>query len=283
MFYYCVTAILSVLTWFLVKNGKRRFTHPSKSSPPMKSCIYAGGVHHSRLTSHHTNQFSYDVYMMLTELSDAAEEEFNQYWFWSYGQRKKSIAWFDPKGYLSVLEVNDMVAAELGKMDIERVFLLTNWSYWGIRFNPISCYYCYDSSEKLVAMISEVHNTPWGEVCHYVHPCNKFDAGRITDEKAKKMHVSPFFGMDYTYRVWFSNPSKDLTIFWKLQSNEDKETHFTAGMNLKSIPITQSNLLWVLILYPLMTIKVVILIYWQAFFLWFKTPFVSHPKYKSQS
>jgi len=44
--------------------------------------------------------------------------------------------------------------------------------------------------------------------------------------------------------------------------------------------ISSAALAWVLIRFPAMTIKVLYMIYWQAFRLWLKkTPYYDHPKY----
>jgi DUF1365 family protein len=44
--------------------------------------------------------------------------------------------------------------------------------------------------------------------------------------------------------------------------------------------ISGAALAWVLIRFPAMTIKVLSMIYWQAFRLWLKkTPYYDHPKY----
>jgi DUF1365 family protein len=74
------------------------------------------------------------------------------------------------------------------------VYLLTNWRYWGYTFNPISYYFCFavpspgtnnEELGALVAMVNEVHNTPWNEMIHYVHPANKW-----TDINASKSSLS---------------------------------------------------------------------------------------------
>ncbi len=51
--------------------------------------------------------------------------------------------------------------------------LLTNLRSLGRCFNPVSFYYCFgnsgdDSGERLLAVLAEVTNTPWGERHAYV-------------------------------------------------------------------------------------------------------------------
>jgi DUF1365 family protein len=82
-------------------------------------------------------------------------------------------------------------------------------------------------------MISEIHNTPWGEMIRYIHPCKTKNpkTNLWEDQKVKKMHVSPFFGMEYHYKVNFSTPSNKLTVAWELITEDSK--HFHANMTLK--------------------------------------------------
>ena len=54
-------------------------------------------------------------------------------------------------------------------------------------------------------MIAEVTNTPWGERHAYV-----LDGGQGT--VAKRMHVSPFMGMEQSYRVVASEPGSRLAL-----------------------------------------------------------------------
>lgn len=92
------------------------------------------------------------------------------------------------------------------------------WDHEEVKYYNIPLY--QDPRYELIAMISEVHNTPWGQVTYYVHPIdikyripldnnqnliendqNKKYTLPFYDVAVKKMHVSPFFGMNYRYQV----------------------------------------------------------------------------------
>jgi DUF1365 family protein len=217
---------------------------------------------------------------MYSELESKRGDFMDQYWFWATSEKKPlAIGRLRRSDYLSKTEVKKMVKDELGTENVERVFLLTHWRYWGFSFNPISYYHCFDCEGNLSATISEVHNTPWGEKCYYVqHPTPSTRKNFFEDRKKKKMHVSPFFTLDFTYKATWTKPSIKFFTNWKLEK-EDGSKHFDATMALEAVPITQRNLNYLLFFFPFMTIKVVAAIYWEAFLLYFKVPFVPHPKY----
>jgi DUF1365 family protein len=83
-----------------------------------------------------------------------------------------NTSWFKParlpvNKYLSKEQVADMIERELGLKFNGRVFLLTHWSYFGYHFNPVSYYYCYNTDETLLAVISEVSSSCLTSSLHY--------------------------------------------------------------------------------------------------------------------
>jgi hypothetical protein len=96
---------------------------------------------------------------------------------------------------------------------------------------------------------------------------------------AKSFHVSPFIDMDIHYDWRFFEPGDTLKVH--MIDYQKGQKLFDASLALHRRAITRSALSRVLIRYPLMTGKVIAMIYWQALRLVLKkTPFFPHPKKK---
>jgi len=245
-----------------------------------KSALYTGVVAHNRIVPK-PHKFSYRMFFMYLNL-DELPRLFDRYWFWSVGGfnlaqfRRKDHVPGKPNLKETVL---DDVEKSLGFRPKGPVTLLTNLRYFGYVINPVSFYYCFDDdNETLVAVVAEVHNTPWGELHTYV-----IDASPeyLSDslhcfEHCKEFHVSPFMSLDMNYRWSLSGPKKWLRVHISNYENEQKM--FTASMNLKRNEINSKTLAKTLISYPFMTLKVVFAIYYQALKLWLKKiPIYPHP------
>jgi DUF1365 family protein len=213
---------------------------------------------------------------------DELDSIFAGRWLWS--TRSFNLAWFRRADHLGPREqplkqsVLDLVQSRLGFRPGGRVLLVTHLRYFGHGFNPVSFYYCHEAgSERLQAIIAEINNTPWGEQFCYVMDASTSSAQRVHGfHLAKQFHVSPFMPMEQRYDWRFSTPADTLVVHMINQQNG--EARFDATLNLQQRPINGFNLARVLITYPLMTVKVISAIYWQAFRLWLKgTPFHSHP------
>ncbi|MGD9264198.1 MAG: DUF1365 domain-containing protein, partial [Lysobacterales bacterium] len=157
--------------------------------------------------------------------------------------------------------------------------LLTNLQYFGYCFNPVSFYYCFDRDDTAVeTIVAEVNNTPWGERhCYVLGPgMNEGRDGLKRYRPVKRMHVSPFMPMDVDYDWRFSQPKTRLSVH--MENHRQGEKVFDATLSLERREISTSSLARSLCLYPLMTMKVIGAIHWQALRLWIKgSPVYDHP------
>ncbi|MEO7775243.1 MAG: DUF1365 domain-containing protein, partial [Steroidobacteraceae bacterium] len=223
---------------------------------------------------------------------------FDRFWLWS--ARGPAPARFRRADYLTGAAgpdqplrdaVLDRVADETGRRPLGAVRLLTHLRYFGHGFNPVSFYYCYgaarpDGSETLEAIVAEITNTPWKERHAYVlnvagtAPVNAAAASQAWRfEFDKRFHVSPFLPMTMHYRWQLEAPGETLRIYMQNFPGSDSSSGlaFDASLDLRAEALTSAHLARALATYPLMTLRVVALIHWQAVRLWFKrTPFYTH-------
>ncbi|MFA7553967.1 MAG: DUF1365 domain-containing protein [Spongiibacteraceae bacterium] len=247
----------------------------------MKSAIYTGWVRHRRYVPKN-HRLRYKVFMMLLDLAELDHVFSGTRWWsvkrWAPARFKRSDFLGDATQPLDIA-VRRLVEDRTGICPCGPIRLLTNLRYFGFIINPISCYYCFDLHEKLQFIVAEVNNTPWDERHCYVLSCEPDSLyQRISFNKV--MHVSPFNPMDVHY-CWRSNlPERTLRIDmqnWR-GGAVSPLLEFDASLLLKREEITPAALRRILWQYPLMTLKVVFSIYWQALRLLIKgVPVYDHP------
>jgi DUF1365 family protein len=246
----------------------------------MKSCLYAGWVRHRRHAPQ-PHAFRYRLFMVCLDL-DELDTVFQGRWLWS--TRWPNIAWLRRGDHLGAPDrplkqaVLDLVQSRLGFRPQGTVFLVTHLRYFGHNFNPVSFYYCHDKEGKNIeAIVAEINNTPWGEQYCYVLDARTQPKKRVHAFRMEKVfHVSPFMPMAQTYDWRFAKPEHYLLVH--MVNEEGGEAVFDATLHLERQALTAWNLARALVQYPLMTVKVVASIYWEALRLWIKrTPFHTHP------
>jgi DUF1365 family protein len=244
----------------------------------MNSRIYKGWVKHRR-TAPTQNEFRYRMFMLYLDLAELPEL-FDGMPLWS--ARRWAPAWFKRSDYLGAPDVpldqavRDLVEARTGERPRGPIRLLTHLRYFGYCMNPVSFYYCFDETGVRVAtIVAEITNTPWKERHQYVLPVQ--GAARLKHFTFdKQFHVSPFLPMDMQYEWDFSEPKQRL--FVHMQNLEHGERVFEATLALRQRAVSSRALLGVLAAFPLMTVKVIAAIHWQALKLWLKrTPIFDHP------
>jgi hypothetical protein len=245
------------------------------------SAIYRGWVRHRRLAPH-PHAFRYGLFLLYLDLDELAQV-FQRRWFWSVGRR--NLAEFRRSDYLGdpdeplVDAVRRRVREALGREPTGPIRLLTHARYFGHCFNPVSFYYCFEADgTTLDCILAEITNTPWRERHAYVLPLANAEQHGIAREWSfdKAFHVSPFLPMQRRYRWRFTVPGDEIRVHMDVLDREQRQ--FDATMVLERRPLDGAGLARCLLRYPLMTLKVVAAIHWQAALIWLKrNPVYDHP------
>jgi DUF1365 family protein len=169
-------------------------------------------------------------------------------------------------------DLRDYVRRRLAQAGIEdatrSVRLLCYPRVLGYVFNPLSVYYCYRADESLGAVIYEVNNTH-GERHSYVVPVeNVRQGGTIRQGCDKRFFVSPFLPMDCHYRFHLQPPGERLSLF--IRQTHQGEPILDAWVVGRRSELTDASLLRTALSIPLLTMKVIAAIHWEALKLWLK-------------
>jgi uncharacterized protein len=239
-----------------------------------RSALYRGRVRHTRMQPFH--QFTYRVYYGLFDIDelDALDAKLRLFSVDRFNVFGFNRADHGPADGRPLRPWAEALLAQAG-VDIGRgrIQLLALPRILGHVFDPISVWYCHDEHGTLRAVLYEVRNT-FGDRHTYVAPVGE---GPIRHTATKAMHVSPFNGMDQTYQFAMSRPAERLGL--TIAVSAQGHPLFRAGMQLSRLPFTDRNLARLFVTHPLLTLKVVAGIHWQALRLWLKgVPFHRRPE-----
>lgn len=262
----------------------------------MHSSLYHGWLSHRRREPR-THAFRYRLFMAYLDLGEL-DGVFRHRWLWSTS--RFALARFDRRDHLGdpALPLDEavrrLVAERTGRRPDGAIRLLTHLRYFGYVFNPVSFYYCFDATDRIIeTIVAEVNSTPWGERHCYVltAPQPAAPANALHARTPKAMHVSPFHPMALEYAWRFSVPGERLAVRMALSPSPNAATGaccasprpiFDAAMTLRRVPIGGRALAGTLLRFPAMTLQVIALIHWQALRLWLKrVPVHDHPSARS--
>lgn len=254
------------------------------NAPFSRSYLYLGNISHRRfLPKKHS--FKYSLYMLAIDVSDTENKSkslglLGFSWFYPLRFFEKDYLRGEPHSLRQ--RITNKVRLLNGYKDIEKIIMLVQVRCFGIYFSPANFYFCYDSAGKCTQMLAEVSNTPWNERHYYW--VDLLSENEKVNRKA--FQVSPFMDLDMSY-FWHVKPpcNKDeklvINIKNKRVDNEKNITEklFDASLVMKKQPLTKTNLSKVWCQLPIMTVKVVFNIYWQALQLFIKRiPFLGYQK-----
>lgn len=153
-------------------------------------------------------------------------------------------------------------------LDGGRIRLLAFPRLFGFAFNPISMWYCEHRDGSLRAVIAEVRNT-FGEKHCYVLASDgpRLSYGQPWD-KEKCFHVSPFFDLAGRYRFLMTEPGERLRVV--IHETREGQPILDATLAGERRTLNDVAILGQVLRMPLMTLKVVAGIHWEALKIWLR-------------
>ncbi len=228
------------------------------------STIYEGWVMHRRLRPRH-HRFKYSVFALLLDLDELPALDrnlrlfkFNRFGLFSFHDRDHGPAGAEePRDLRCWL---DSLLAEAGVVAKGARRVLCYPRIMGYVFNPLSVWFCHDEDARLKAIIYEVHNT-YEERHAYVLPVGE-ETRLVRHGCPKNFYVSPFLSRDCRYQFRVRPPGDDIAV--SIHEEEAGHPILNASFAGERRPLNDGMLLKMLLAYPLMTLKVVIAIHFEA-------------------
>ena len=232
-----------------------------------RSAIYAGHVAHMRPGKH---RLAYRVFMLALDLDEVPTLDARLKLF--SHNRFNLLSVFDrDHGEGRNAPIRPCIEAKLRQAGIfwdgGRIVLLTMPRVLNYVFNPLSVYFCYRCDGELAALAHEVSNT-FGERHFYILPPFAAADGKVLQACEKAFFVSPFLEMDLSYEFQVTPPG--LTCAIAMIVRRGKDIALTASFAGARSSLTDANLLRAWACNPLMSVKVIAGIHWEALKMWLK-------------
>ena len=232
------------------------------------SCIYIGSVIHKRFKPK-KHFFKYNVFSLFLDLDEINELD-QKIPFFSYN-KFNILSFFDKDhGYRDGSSIKDWLIHVLQKKNIStiniKIKILCYPRIFGYVFNPLSIFFIYDADSNPIAILYEVKNT-FGEQHTYVFKID-IKNKQILNNCKKKFYVSPFMDLESKYFFKVLIPNERLSVIIDQRDKEGKLLF--ASQDGVRVKLSSKNLLISYLKHPLMTLKIISAIHYEALKLWMK-------------
>jgi|TARA_B110000196_G_C21114350_1_gene649632 DUF1365 family protein len=236
----------------------------------MNSNLYSTTVMHQRY-SKFKNKFKYSVLSMFIDC-DEINMLSQEIKYFSYNKFNLFSYYDKDHGFRDNRPLREFVENFLSNNNFKfnnlKIKIMCFPRILGYVFNPLSIIYCFED-ETLVAIFYEVKNTSNEQHTYFFSSHENKNLTEYHHNCYKNFYVSPFIGMKATYKFKNSIPNEKMSIKIDL-FDENKVKIFTASQFGKKISLNSLTLLKELFINPLVTIKVIFAIMYEALFIFFK-------------
>ncbi|CAN5317797.1 DUF1365 domain-containing protein [soil metagenome] len=239
---------------------------------PLASALYLGRVSHQRLRPM-KHRLAYRVFSLLVDIDELPRLDrelrvfsLNRFNLFSLHERD-----FGASDGRSLRRYVDDQLGRAGLQTGGAIQLLTMPRILGYAFNPISIWFCHRPDGGLDAVLYEVNNT-FGDRHTYLIRVEPDQAGKVVRQGcAKQLHVSPFLGLAMNYRFRIEAPSPAAPrLSIAVTAFDDAGPVLAALQVAHRTALSDRALLGAFFTHPLLTLKVVGAIHFEALRLWIK-------------
>ena len=244
---------------------------------PFASALYTGSVTHNRLRPKR-HSLRYRLYSMLVDLDELPRlsRELRLFSYNSFNLFSLHDRDFGDGGDESIRARTERHLRAAGMPADGPIRLFTLPRVLGYAFNPLSIFFCYRSNHTLLAILYEVHNT-FGERHAYLIPVQENAGASVLQDCSKALYVSPFIDMKMRYQFHIVAPDARMRV--KIVGADESGPLIVATQIADRVKLTDSALARVFFTHPLVTLKVIGAIHWEALQLCLKgVPIQSKPR-----
>jgi DUF1365 family protein len=237
------------------------------------SALYLGAVMHRRLRPKR-HKLRYSMFSMLIDLDELTSLDSGLRLF---SRNRFNLFSFRDADYgvskdIPLKQQIERIVCEAGfQVDGGPVRLLTMPRLLGYSFNPLNVYFVYLRSGALEAIVCEVNNT-FSQRHAYVMSGRAMpgqnDGAPVRALCKKRFYVSPFNGMDLTYDFRIEPPTASCCV--AINVSDGQGALISAVHASQRATLDDTALLRACLAYPLLGLKVIGGIHWEALKLWLK-------------